>query len=259
MADINIYSLSKSFNISDDQGPSLLEVLNNISLSVEDGELITIFGPNACGKTTLLKILAGIEKPTNGAEVKIGGKNPSEVRIGYVFQNFSESLFPWLTALENVAFPLHLEGKSKKQSCLETISFIESLGLEIPEESHPYNLSGGQQQMIAILRALNYKPDVFLLDEPFSSLDFQARLEMRDHFLRLWRTSRKTTIFVSHEIDEAIYLCDRMIMLSARPARIAKILKNDLPRPRSRDTLNDPRFLELRKIAIETFTNEVGV
>ena len=257
MAEVRVESLSKHYTITGEDKTNPIEVLRNISFFVEDGEFITIVGPNACGKTTLLKILAGLEKPDQGGSVQIGIQKPHEVRIGYVFQNYSDSLFPWKTALENVAFPLQLDGMSKKKSCAETKRFLKEIGVQISETAYPYNLSGGQQQTLAILRAFNYQPDIFVLDEPFSSLDFQARLDMRDRFLDIWSNTSKTTLFVSHEIDEALYLCDKLIMLTRRPARIAKVLQNDLPRPRTRKMLNDSRFIELRRVAIETFMNEV--
>jgi len=257
MADIFIQSLNKHYPIVDDKGEKSLEVLRDISINIKDGEFVTFFGRNACGKSTLLRILAGLETPDDGAILRIGGKSPSDIRIGYVFQNYSESLFPWRTALENIAFPLQLAGLGKEESSKQTRDFLKELKIEIPESSYPYKLSGGQQQMISILRAFNYKPDIFFLDEPFSSLDYQARMDMRDLFLKLWRASKNTVVFISHEIDEAIYLCDKMIMLTERPASIANILTNNLPRPRSPKCLTDPGFLELRKNALETFAGEV--
>lgn len=257
MACIEAVSISKHYVHGDGTGGDGVEAVCDISLHVEDGELITFFGPNACGKTTLLKLVAGLEQPDAGGSIKIGGKSPHEVRIGYVFQNYSDSLFPWKTALDNVAFPLLLSGLSRKESREKTSDFLAEVGVEIDKDGFPYKLSGGQQQTIAILRAFNYRPDLFVLDEPFSSLDFQARLEMRDHFLRIWSKAHKTTLFVSHEIDEALYLCDRLFMLTKGPARIARIIKNELPRPRQREMLSDPEFIELRKLAIETFMAEV--
>lgn len=257
MATIEAISISKHYLPQDGTDGDPVEAVRDISLHIEDGELVTFFGPNACGKTTLLKLFAGLEQPDAGGSVEIGGKSPQKVRIGYVFQNYSDSLFPWKTALDNVAFPLLLSGLPRKESREKASDFLAELGVEIDKDAFPYKLSGGQQQTIAILRAFNYQPDLFVLDEPFSSLDFQARLEMRDHFLRIWSKAHKTTLFVSHEIDEALYLCDRLVMLTKRPGRIARIIKNKLPRPRQREMLNDPHFIELRKLAIETFMEEV--
>ena len=259
MAAIKATSISKHYLPQDGSiGGIPIEAVQDLSLNVDDGELITFFGPNACGKTTLLKLIAGLEQPDSGGTVEIGGKDPNEAKIGYVFQNYSDSLFPWKTALDNVAFPHQLAGFPRKECREKASAFLNELGIEIDHDAFPYQLSGGQQQKIAILRALNYQPDLFVLDEPFSSLDFQARLEMRDHFLRIWQKTHKTTLFVSHEIDEALYLCDRLVMLTKRPARIAKVIKNELPRPRTPEMLNDPQFIGLRKLALEIFLKEVS-
>jgi len=257
MTYIQAHNLSKHYKASYEGQEQTIEAVRNVSLSVEEGELVTLFGPNACGKTTLLKMIAGLEKPDGGGFVTIDGKKPEETRIGYIFQNYSDSLFPWKTAIDNVAFPLQLSGLTPKESRKNTIDFLGELGVEIPIDSFPYKLSGGQQQTIAILRTFNYHPEIFVFDEPFSSLDFQARLEMQERFLKIWDKNRKATVFVSHEIDEALYLCDRMIMLTKSPARLTKILKNYLPRPRRREMLNDPNFIDLRKEAIEIFMQEV--
>ncbi len=257
MTEIQVNKLSKHYRVSNESREQTVEAVRDVSLAVEDGELVTVFGPNACGKTTLLKMIAGLEEPDVRGSVSIHGKKPEEMRIGYIFQNYSDSLFPWKTAIDNIAFPLQLSGLTPKESRKQTIEFLGELDVEIPEDSFPYKLSGGQQQTIAILRTFNYHPEIFVFDEPFSSLDFQARLEMQERFLKIWAKNHKATIFVSHEIDEALYLCDRMVMLTKGPARIAKILKNDLPRPRKREMLNDRKFIELRKEAIETFMQEV--
>lgn len=257
MSDIQAKGLSKHYRTLGEVESQAIEAVRDISLTVDEAEFVTVFGPNACGKTTLLKMIAGLEEADMGGSVSICGKKPQDVRIGYIFQNYADSLLPWKTALDNVAFPLRLSGLSRNESQKKTRDFLEKLGMDIPEDSFPYELSGGQQQTTAILRTFNYQPDVFVLDEPFSSLDFQARLEMQDLFLKIWDKNRRATVFVSHEIDEALYLCDRMIMLTKGPARIAKVLKNDFPRPRKREMLNDPNFLDLRKEAIETFMQEV--
>ena len=257
MSNIRVESLSKHYKPSGEDESQTIEAVQDISLTVDDGGFVTVFGPNACGKTTLLKMIAGLEEPDADGTVSIGAKKPQDARIGYAFQNYADSLLPWKTAIDNVAFPLRLSGMSRNEARTKTRRFLDNLGVDIPEGSFPYELSGGQQQSIAILRTFNYLPDVFVLDEPFSSLDFQARLEMQDRFLKIWHKNRRATIFVSHEIDEALYLCDRMIMLTKGPARIARVLKNDLPRPRKREMLNDPYLLDLRREAIETFMQEV--
>ena len=204
-----------------------LQVLDHISLDVATGEMVTLFGPNGCGKSTLLRVLAGVE-PYDSGEVRIDGKNPAEAETGLVFQNYSVSLFPWLTAEENMlfAFSLRKRGDHWAWARERLRELMQRLGLGpmLPLKHYPYQLSGGQQQLVAILRTLLYDPQLILMDEPFSSLDYQTRALMQATLQNIWRETGTTIIFVSHDIEEAVLLGDRLVLLSPLPARILEIV-----------------------------------
>lgn len=217
-----------------DSSDGRLNVLDGLSLSIPQGAFTSVIGPNGCGKTTLLLCLAGL-LPPNGGSVRIAGAAPGDTLCGYVFQNYRDSLFPWLTVLDNISFPLTVQRVSQKDARIRATELIHRLGVELPTERFPYELSGGQQQLTAILRAVIHEPDVLLLDEPFGSLDATARVELRESLQQIWRTLGATTVFVSHDVDEAIYLADRVIALTGRPARIRDNVAVELPRPRSWD------------------------
>lgn len=252
---INIEGLSKSFPKSNNSKEKL-EVLHQINLSVDSQEFLTFFGPNGCGKTTFLKILAGLENFESGI-VKIGNRDPKNAKISFIFQNYKESLFPWRNVHDNIAFPLEIQGINRNERTLKVKHFIDEIGIDIDLKAFPYQLSGGQQQLVAILRALIYYPDVILMDEPFSSLDFQNTFFIRDIILDVWKKTRTTILFISHDIEEAIYLADRMVFFSKRPARIKKILDININRPRSVDLLNQPKFLKYKSEALELFKQEI--
>lgn len=248
---LEIKNVSKTFSYPA-KGKSRLEVLNNFSLSVGKGEFLTFFGPNACGKTTLLNIVSGLISSDNGS-VLIDGRLPSQAKIGFVFQNYQNSLLPWRTNIDNVALSLEIEGVSKKQRLENARNFLRKFKIDIPEDSYPYQLSGGQQQLLCIARALISDPDVLLMDEPFNQLDFQTRIGMNEKIQDIWMKTGKTIIFVSHDLDEAVLLADRVVLLTERPARIAKILENKLPRPRKTKVLQDEEFFKLKGKALEIF------
>ena len=215
-------------------------VLEDISLEVADGEFVCLLGPSGCGKSTLLSTMAGFLLPTSG-EVKIDGevvRGPDPRRI-FVFQE--RGVFPWLTVEGNIAFGLfHLTRPERQQ---RVAHYIKMVGLEGFEKAYPPALSGGMKQRLEVARALAVNPDMLFLDEPFGALDSITRLTMRSELLRIWGAERKTIIFVTHDIDEAVQLADRVVILSARPATIQRIVEIDIPHPRS---LSSPRYLELR-------------
>jgi len=233
-----------------------LEVLRDITLDIEKGEFVTFFGPNACGKTTLLYVVGGLTPQTKG-EVRINGRAPHQTTKGFIFQNYADSLFPWRSNIDNLCFPLEITGLPKRKRRERARQFLSKLGVKLPLEGFPYELSGGQQQLLAIVRALIYDPEVVLMDEPFGSLDYQTRLSMQITLLDLWSKTGKTVVFVSHEIDEAIFLADRLVLLSNKPTRIMDILKVDLPRPRSHEIVESHEFVRLKTQALRIFKQAV--
>jgi len=253
---LTIKNLYKSFPKHVRTPEHRLEVLSDINLAVKEGEFVTLFGPNACGKTTLLYTIAGILEINRGV-ININNRPSQEAKIGYVFQNFKDSLFPWRRTLDNIAFSLEIQGFSKKKSRERAIDLLRELRVDIDVNSYPYELSSGQQQLLSVIRALSYSPDVLLMDEPFNALDFQTRMSMQNQLLRIWRKAKITILFVSHELDEAIYLGDRLVLLSRRPAEIRKIIEINLPRPRKHEIINSAEFIELKKRALLIFTTEV--
>jgi len=254
---LSVRGVSKRYGINVDFSLGGLQVLDNIDFSARKGEFITIVGPNGCGKTTFFRILTGIEGMDYG-QVLIGGKASREAKIGYVFQNYSESLFPWRTCIGNLMVPLELGGTSKNERKKRVQEFLMRLDMEVREDAYPYQLSGGQQQMLGILRALIYDPDILLLDEPFSSLDFQTTLYMRDKLMEVWEKAGVTVLFISHDIQEAVYLADRVVVFSRRPARVMEIIETNLPRPRNYCMTESKQFFELSNRVMELFREEIG-
>ena len=215
-------------------------VLEDISLEVGEGEFVCLLGPSGCGKSTLLNIMAGFLSPTRG-DVKVGGEivhGPDPRRI-FVFQE--RGVFPWLTVEGNIGFGI--AGLPRKEREQRIAHYVQMVGLEGFEKSYPSDLSGGMKQRLEVARALAVNPDMLLLDEPFGALDSITRLTMRRELLRIWETERKTIIFVTHDIDEAVQLADRVVVMSARPAIIQRIVTIDIPHPRD---ISSPRYLELR-------------
>ena len=218
-----------------------LRALEELSFDVRYQEFLCVLGPSGSGKSTLLRILAGLLPPTFGQVLYTGKPLDGPRReVGFVFQK--ANLMPWRTVLENITLPLELESKPRVQATVQAQEMVELVGLEGFEASLPRDLSGGMAQRVAIARALVHDPDVLLLDEPFGSLDALTRERMGNELLRIWQARRKTVIMVTHSISEALYLADRVLVLSQRPGRLRLDLKVDLPRPR-RDTMRyTPEF-----------------
>jgi NitT/TauT family transport system ATP-binding protein len=215
-------------------------VLENIDLEVADGEFVCLLGPSGCGKTTLLNAMAGFLSPTSGA-IKVDDEivsAPDPRRI-FVFQE--RGVFPWLTVEGNIDFGLFNLPRAERQA--RVAHYIKMVGLRGFEKTYPQELSGGMKQRLEVARALAVNPDMLFLDEPFGALDSITRLIMRGELLRIWEAERKTIVFVTHDIDEAVQLADRIIVMSARPASIQKIATIDIPHPRD---ISSPRYLELR-------------
>lgn len=229
MALLEVKGVSKLFKVNGKQ----MEALHDINLDISENEFVCFIGPSGCGKTTLLRVIAGLEEPSSG-EIRLEGipiMGPGPER-GMVFQEYS--LFPWRTVLDNVAFGLELKGISKDERYRKARQYIKMVGLERFEERYPHELSGGMKQRVAIARALVNEPKALLMDEPFGALDAQTRNIMQSELLRVWEEEKKTVVFVTHSVDEAIYLADRIVIMSARPGKIKDVIKIDLPRPRNR-------------------------
>ena len=232
--------------------------IGNISCAVEPKEFVSFVGPSGCGKTTLLMSIAGLTAPTAG-HVFVHGKEVSgpPPNLVLVFQEFNKSLFGWRSVLGNVRFGLEARGTRGPKAQSQARSLLELVGLKGFENHYPWELSGGMQQRVAIARALAYEPDVLLIDEPFGSLDALTRLELEDTVLRLWEELGTTILFITHDIEEAIYLSDRVWVLSGRPSQIIEELRIDFPRPRNQvTTRGEIRFMEMRNAIYQRISQQ---
>lgn len=218
--------------------------LKNINLEIKEGEFICIVGPSGCGKTTFLNTVAGLVKKSNGI-LKIDDQDvngPGRDR-SMVFQ--SPSLLPWRTVLNNVRYGVEMQKKITPQTAEQVLEYIAMVGLKGFENYYPHELSGGMQQRVNLARALAVNPEIILLDEPFAALDAQTREFMQKELLRIWSETKKTSLFITHQIDEAVYLADRVFVFGARPGRIVDVVDIDIERPRDLNLKRNPRFLEL--------------
>lgn len=219
--------------------------LNGISLDIAENEFICVVGPSGCGKSTLLNIIAGLLEPTSGAAYLDGRKiEGTGAERGVVFQQYA--LFPWRTVLRNVLFGLEMKKTPRAEAERIARRYIRAVGLEGFEDAYPKELSGGMKQRVAIARAYAADPEVLLLDEPFGALDAQTRVQLQTELLNTWEQEKKTCFFITHDVDEAIILAQRVIIMSARPGRIKRIVPIDIPYPRTQETKSDPCFLELK-------------
>ncbi len=239
---------------------SQVTALDNASFGIGRHEFVAVIGPSGCGKSTLLRILAGLVRPTHG-QVSLYGKPIDGPRdeIGIVFQK--PTLLPWLNIRDNLTFPMrHKYGRVTAQEILRGEELLEMVGLKEFGGKRPDELSGGMQQRAAIARALLHDPEILLMDEPFSALDALTRDELSLELLRIWTQRPKTVLFITHSIPEALLLADRILVMSARPGRVREIIDVDLPRPRSMQTLTEPRFNELANhIRRQVFSRHVGL
>ncbi len=235
---LKVDHLSKVFNTA--KGATV--ALNEISFETHRREFLCIVGPSGCGKSTLVRILAGLEQHTSG-EVLLDGKPVSEPGKdrGMVFQGYT--LFPWLTVKKNVMFGLEVNGKGKYEAEQQALQWLQLIGLEKFAESYPHQLSGGMKQRVAIVRALANQPRILLMDEPFGALDAQTRARMQAHLLEIWRKIDITIVFITHDLDEAIFLSDRILVLSAHPGQVQELIEVPVPHPRSAAQFIAPEFL----------------
>ena len=247
MARIDLRSVGKSF----DSAAGTVTALKDVNLTIADKEFVTLVGASGCGKSTLLNLVAGFETPTTG-EVMVDGSpvtGPGPDR-GVVFQQ--TALFPWLSVEENIAFGLTLKANRHKADYVTTTRrMLERTGLSQFRTRRPAELSGGMRQRVAIASVLAINPSTLLMDEPFGALDSLTRSIMQDFLLEIWEEVRKTAVLVTHDIDEAIYLADRTIVMSASPGRVCEVINVDLPRPRRYEIRSDPRFIALRDHVIQ--------
>jgi len=229
---------------------------DGLDLDIPRGKLISIFGPNGCGKSTLINMIAGLI-PTDAGEILFAGKPLRDIKFGYVFQNYREALFPWLRSLDNIEYPLKLMKLAKPERKARTERLLAHLGVKLDLKRYPYELSGGQQQLVSIMRALVVEPEILFLDEPFSALDYEMTLFMRDQLQRVFVETGTTTVLVSHDLEEAVYLADRILLLSRRPAAVADYVSYDAPRPRTDATLSHHEFVRVKAHCLEVFQREV--
>jgi NitT/TauT family transport system ATP-binding protein len=239
---IEVEDVSKVFRTRDGE----IVALEEMSLAIEPGEIVSLVGASGCGKSTLLNMIAGFYPPSTG-EVRLEGKpiDGVEPRCGMIFQSYA--LFPWLTVKKNVAFGPRLRGAGREEQEQVARRFIEMVGLEGFENAYPGELSGGMKQRVALCRALANEPEVLLCDEPFAALDAMTRQAMQQELLRIAAASEQTIVFVTHSIDEALIISDRIVVMSARPGRVKHVYANDLPRPRALDVQLTEAYLAMKR------------
>lgn len=238
---VKIDNVKKVFNGTNGE----MVALNGVSLDIAENEFVCVVGPSGCGKSTLLNIIAGLGKPTSG-EVFVDGKEvdgPGQER-GVVFQQYA--LFPWMTVRKNVEFGLKLKGMKKAEASKVADKYLKMVDLQDFANSYPKELSGGMKQRVAIARAYAVNPEVLLMDEPFGALDAQTRTQLQSELLETWEKERKTCFFITHDVDEAIILAQRVVIMSARPGRVKEIVNIDIPYPRTQETKMSKEFLDLK-------------
>jgi len=241
---LDVHRLRRSYRTA----ARTVDAVGNVTFSVAEGELACVVGPSGCGKTTLLRCIAGLLAPSGGT-VAVDGREvsgpPAETAV--VFQEYGRSLFPWLRAGENVALPLRPRGLSGRERRARVAEALKAVDLAGAERAYPWELSGGMQQRVAIARAIAYRPKLLLMDEPFAAVDAQTRADLEDLILGLWRDLGITVLFITHDIDEAVYLGQRVLVLSASPTVVMEDVAVDLPASRDQLTTRaDPRFAALR-------------
>ena len=242
---IEVKNIYKSF---EGKKSDKLSVLEDINLTINDGELICLLGPSGCGKTTLLRLIAGLDQPTSGEIVANGEvvEKPSGDRA-VIFQQYS--LFPWLTVLQNVTFGLEMTNPGNKEENIAAAErYLKSVCLIEFKDSYPHELSGGMKQRVAIIRSLLNHSPILLMDEPFSALDMQNRHKLQEQLIGVWKRFENTIVFVTHDVDEAVYLADKIVILDKNPGKIANIVEVNIERPRKRDS---EEFIALQDSIVE--------
>jgi len=257
MIKIEAHNVYKEFDVKNEAGKrEKLVVLEQFELEVKQGEFLAILGPSGCGKSSFLNILAGLDRQNSG-DILIDQRSvlDNDFNRGVVFQGYA--LFPWRTVLENVAVGLEIRGVSRAERERIAYEYLTLVGLKSFAKRFPHQLSGGMKQRVAIARVLAYQPDILLMDEPFAALDAQTRELLQFELLRIWEADKKTIIFVTHSIDEAILMADRVAVMTARPGKVKEIIDINLPRPRTGEIRNSPEFAQIRQRAWELIKDEV--
>jgi NitT/TauT family transport system ATP-binding protein len=239
---LEVEELGREFH--SDDGPVV--ALDRVSFRAHHRELVCFIGASGCGKSTLIRILAGLDQPTSGRVLLDGNEvlGPGRDR-GMVFQGYT--LFPWRTVLQNVVFGMELGGRPKKEALADAREWIDMVGLGRFVNAYPYQLSGGMKQRVAIARALANHPRILLMDEPFGALDAQTRAQMQSYLLQIWRQVDITILFVTHDLDEAVYLADRIVVLGAHPGRVLEVIEVPVPRPRDPSQAVSPSFVATKR------------
>jgi len=238
---LSVRDLEKKFGVNG----SSHTAFKGVSLDIHRREFICVIGPSGCGKSTLIRIIAGLDDCSGGV-VYLDGKSvegPGPDR-GMVFQGYT--LFPWLTVKRNVMFGLEMRGKAKSTAEAEAMQWLDMVGLSKFANSYPHELSGGMKQRVAIARALANEPRILIMDEPFAALDAQTRCQMQSYLLQIWKKVDVTILFITHDLEEAAYLADRILVMGANPGRVQEFIENPVPRPRSADQFVSPEFLALK-------------
>ena len=249
---LKIDHLSKQFT---SKAGEVISSLSDINLVIEDKEFVCLLGPSGCGKTTLLRIIAGLDLATSGQvmldDLDIIRPNP---RMAMIFQEYS--LYPWRNVRDNIAFGLEVKGMARAERYAVAERFLDLVGLREFERSFPYELSGGMRQRVAVARALSVDPAVLLMDEPFGALDAQTRNMLQNELLDIWQKTQKTILFVTHSVDEAVFLADRIVVLTTRPGRVCEIIPIDQPRPRDRTGVE---FAKVRRRVLDLINQKCSI
>ena len=246
---VTVRGLSKAF--------AGVPLYSNFNLDLPRGEIVSIFGPNGCGKSTLMNMIAGL-MPMDAGEILFDGKTLRDTRIGYVFQNYRDALFPWITAWDNIAYPLKRAGMKPAQVKAKVDALVALFEIRFDLKRYPYELSGGQMQTVCIMRSLATEPEVLFLDEPFSALDFEMTLFIRAKLQEAQIATSTTMVIVSHDLEDAVFLADHILLLTRRPTRIAEIVPFDLPRPRQPEVVAHPEFVRVKAQTLEVFRREMA-
>jgi NitT/TauT family transport system ATP-binding protein len=245
---VTVRGLSKQF-----QG---MTIYDDFSIDLPMGKFISVFGPNGCGKSTFINMISGL-MPMDAGEVLYDGQTIRDTKISYVFQNYREALFPWMRAVDNIHYPLKVLGVGRRERERRVEKLLAEFDVPFDLNAYPYTLSGGQQQTVSILRALVTDPEVLFLDEPFSALDYEMTLFMRERLQHIFMKLKTTTLLVSHDLEEAIQLADQVVLLTRRPTRVAEIVPVDLPWPRDLDVTTGEGFINLKRHCLDRFWREV--